>query len=310
MMIKVEQLYFDYPGMRALDNVSLEIEQGSIVALVGPNGAGKSTLLRCMAALEQPFSGHIWLDGNDVCENPRLVHEQLGYLSDFFGLYEELTVTQCLHYHAASHGIGSDKLAESIHRAADRLGLTDRLEQKAKELSRGLRQRLAIAQAIVHEPKMLLLDEPASGLDPEARHELAALFCQLRDQGMTLLVSSHILAELEEYSTHMVMLRHGKIMAQESIGQRSDDLCEMQLTLTQPYDGLFELLQTCDGISEIHCEADHASFTYASDLSKRHGLLKILMDRNVPIASFAEKQSDMHQAYLDKVKQQDGEASL
>ena len=175
-MINVEQLIFEYPNLRALDEVSFHIPQGSITALVGPNGAGKSTLLRCMAGLDQPMSGNIRINDIDVLEHPRECHRIIGYLSDFFGLYDRLTVRQCLHYVARAQGIAEADCAAAIDKISSGLYINDRLDVLAGTLSRGLRQRVAIGQAIIHSPRVVLLDEPASGLDPEARHELAELF--------------------------------------------------------------------------------------------------------------------------------------
>lgn len=212
-MVEVEQLVFDYPGKRALHGVSLTVPAGAVLAVIGPNGAGKSTLLRVIAGLDEPVSGAVRVDGVDVLAHPREAHRRLGYLSDFFGLYEELTVRQGLLHAASVRGVPADAQAAAVQRAADLLGLADRLNQTAAQLSRGLRQRLAIGQALVHDPAVLLLDEPAAGLDPEARASLSALFRLLREQGTTLLVSSHILAELEEYSTHMLAVRDGRVAA-------------------------------------------------------------------------------------------------
>ncbi|MCK4509545.1 MAG: ABC transporter ATP-binding protein, partial [Desulfuromonadales bacterium] len=233
-MIEVNDLVFEYPGTRALDGVSFRIEPGNITALVGPNGAGKTTLLRCMAALEVPLHGEVRIDGENIHEDPRSCHRKLGYLSDFFGLYDELTVRQCLLHAAASRGILAGEQLRVIEQAADRLGISDRLEMRAGALSRGLRQRLAIAQAVVHEPQILMLDEPASGLDPEARHSLAELFLTLRDQGMTLVVSSHILSELDEYSTDMLVLRDGRILSHDLIEQEVAASVCLKLSLTGP----------------------------------------------------------------------------
>src|SRR6185369_9813264 len=165
----VDGLCFDYPGVRALDGVGFELERGTVTALVGPNGAGKTTLLRCLAALETPLAGRIEVAGVDVLESPREAHRRLGYLSDFFGVYDALTVEQCLVHAAAAQGVEQAAVAAAVRRTAERLGLDDRLRTVAGTLSRGLRQRLAIGQALVHAPALLLLDEPAAGLDPEAR---------------------------------------------------------------------------------------------------------------------------------------------
>ncbi|MFI4936930.1 MAG: ABC transporter ATP-binding protein [Candidatus Berkiellales bacterium] len=210
-MIIVENLCFDYPGKRALDNVSFTISPHTITALVGPNGAGKTTLLRCLSALESPTHGKITIDGWDADRHPRKIHEEGSYLPDFFGLYDDLTVFQNLRFFAWSHGCfsGTKTLVEE---AMQRLDLKKYQHVTAGKLSRGLRQRLAIAQTIIHKPKILFLDEPASGLDPESRYHLSKLFLDLQKEGTTLIVSSHILAELEDYSTHMLVVNQGKIL--------------------------------------------------------------------------------------------------
>ena len=216
-MIEVEQLVFEYPGHRALDGVSLSIGAGSVTALVGPNGAGKTTLMRCIAGLEQSLSGRIHVSGTSVEEQPREVHRHLGYLSDFYGLYDRLSVARCLRYCALAMGVAANQAEARVQEVAAQLGLSELLQRRPTELSRGQRQRVAIGQAIVHRPAVLLLDEPASGLDPEARSSLSQLFRQLQAQGMTLVVSSHILSELDEYCTHILSLRDGRIESHEAL---------------------------------------------------------------------------------------------
>lgn len=216
-MIEVQNLIVDYPGHRALHGISLQIAAGTVTALVGPNGAGKSTLLRCMAGLESPLAGSVHVAEVDVQENPRRAHQHMGYLSDFFGLYEALSVAQCLQYAAESQGLTRQAAAQRAQAVARQLALTDKLGNAARNLSRGQRQRVAIGQAIIHQPQVLLLDEPASGLDPEARSSLSALFRQLHAQGMTLVVSSHILSELDEYCTHILSIREGRITSHEAL---------------------------------------------------------------------------------------------
>ena len=181
-MIAVSDLVFDYPGTRALDHVTFALEEKTITALVGPNGAGKTTLLRCLAGLDTPFAGQISVGGLDVLSEPRQSHRRMGFLADSFGLYDDLSVEQCLLYSAAALGLPSAEQTKAARLAAERLALSDRYRQTVGTLSRGLRQRLAIAQTIVHRPEVLLLDEPASGLDPEARLGLADTLRRLRDE--------------------------------------------------------------------------------------------------------------------------------
>lgn len=216
-MIEVSDLVFEYPGHRALDGVGFRIEAGSVTALVGPNGAGKTTLMRCIAGLEQPLSGGIRVRGIAVEQYPREVHRHLGYLSDFYGLYDGLSVARCLRYSALSMGMDARQTEARVRQVAGELDLAGLLQRRPTELSRGQRQRVAIGQAIVHQPGVLLLDEPASGLDPQARASLASLFRQLQAQGMTLMVSSHILSELDEYCTHILALRNGRVESHEAL---------------------------------------------------------------------------------------------
>lgn len=213
VLIDIADLVFEYPGHRALDGVSLGIEAGSVTALVGPNGAGKSTLMRCIAGLEQALAGRIVVQGIDVARQPREVHRHLGYLSDFYGLYERLPARRCLHYAALATGLAEGEALARAQEVARQLDLAALLDRLPGELSRGQRQRLAIGQAIIHRPEVLLLDEPASGLDPEARASLSTLFRQLKAEGMTLVVSSHILSELDEYCTHILSLRDGRVQS-------------------------------------------------------------------------------------------------
>jgi ABC-2 type transport system ATP-binding protein len=210
-MIEVRDVVYDYATMRALHGISFSVEPGAVLALVGPNGAGKTTLMRCIAALDSPTEGAISVAGLDTQADPRGVHRAIGYLPDFFGLYDELSVARSLTYAARSRGVAEAEAPAAVKRAAERVQLSDRLEARAGELSRGLRQRLAIAQTIVHQPRALLLDEPAAGLDPEARRSLSDLILKLSAEGMTIVVSSHILAELEDYSTRMLMIRDGRV---------------------------------------------------------------------------------------------------
>ena len=211
-MIDAENVVYDYPAGRALRGVSFVVRAGAVLALVGPNGAGKSTLMRCIAALDAPTQGAIAVQGIDTQADPRTIHANLGYLPDIYGLYDRLSVRRCLIYAARSRGVAAVDALAAAEAAAARVGLSERMDALAGALSRGLRQRLGIAQTLVHRPRVLLLDEPATGLDPEARSSLSELIRSLATDGMTLVVSSHILSELEDYCSEMLMLRAGEVL--------------------------------------------------------------------------------------------------
>jgi ABC-2 type transport system ATP-binding protein len=218
-IVVAENLTYDYPGTRALDGVSFAIPRGTITALVGPNGAGKTTLLRCLAVLDRPLRGRILIDGVDTADDPRACHRRLGYLADDFGLYGDLSVRRCLTYHAAIRGLAGAARAAAIERVVGQLELAALIDRRPDQLSRGQRQRVGIAQAIIHSPAVLLLDEPATGLDPEARWKLSSLIAALARGGMTLVVSSHILTELEDYSTHVMIVRGGTLALHKPLAE-------------------------------------------------------------------------------------------
>jgi len=274
-MIEVNNLSYRYATQQALRDVTFTLEPATITALVGPNGAGKSTLLRCMAALDSPFSGDIKLWGRDTHESPRACHELLGFLSDQFGLYDDLTIEQSLGYMAMAHHLPQQTWQPRVELVSRQLGLADRMRQKTGELSRGLRQRVAIAQAIMHQPKLLLLDEPASGLDPEARHELSSLLKLLRGEGMTIVVSSHILAELADYSTHMLVLREGVIRSHQALGDyRIAHTQPMQLSLSRQMPGAADILSAQTGVSDVHADGQSCRFTFSGDTEINRGCLR------------------------------------
>jgi ABC-2 type transport system ATP-binding protein len=301
-MIDVEHLVFEYPGIYALNDVSLSIRRGDVTALVGPNGAGKTTLMRCLAALDQPISGAIRIAGVDVLAHPRETHRKVGYVPDFFGLFPELTVWQSLHYYARAHGVTGDGVEPAIRKAAGRLQLLDRMEQKTRTLSRGLSQRVAVAQAIVHEPEVLLLDEPASGLDPEARKHLADLFLELQANGMTLIVSSHILAELEAYATSMVIMREGRVVEHTRLGQRPEALVTLSLTLSREAVDLLETLRAQAGVQHVKGSTMSAAFQYSADKGAQAALLRDLIDHGLSVCSFGEEKTNLQDAYLQSMR--------
>jgi len=300
-MMRVDTVSFEYPGLRALDRVSFQVRAGRITALVGPNGAGKSTLLRILAVLQPPLSGRVTMNDVDVFAQPRQAHRHIGFLPDFFGLYDNLSVQQCLTYFALAHHVERDAVPSSVLEAAQLLKLDDRLDQAAGNLSRGLRQRLAIAQAIVHRPRLLLLDEPASGLDPEARHTLAETFLQLRDDGVTLLVSSHILSELEAYCDDMIILRQGRVVEHQHSGIAAKIALRIQLlpcseaeqqTYTQQ-------ITAMNGVQNLRQDKDGTLlFQYDDDPQSRQQLLRELVLQDVPLLSFSDHRPSLQDAYM------------
>ncbi|HEX2593393.1 MAG TPA: ABC transporter ATP-binding protein [Rhizomicrobium sp.] len=300
-MIEVTDLVYEYPTARALKGVSLRIPAQTITALVGPNGAGKTTLLRCLAALEVPYSGTVTIDGLDTRDHPRQIHERLGYLPDFYGLYDDLSVRRCLTYAARSHNIAADKADAAVVKAAERVSLSDRLDSRAGELSRGLRQRLAIGQAIVHEPKVLLLDEPAAGLDPQARRDLSVLLLALREAGMTLVVSSHILAELQDYSSEMVIIEDGRMAGGKPISVKDVERPRYIIELATPRADLRAFLEGRGGIEVIEASDTNALITFTRNAQTRAKLLRDMVTGGFDVASFGESTKSLEDLYFSQI---------
>ena len=303
-LVQVKQLTFEYPGTRALDCVSFTITSGSITALVGPNGAGKSTLLRCIAALDYPLSGQVLLNDVDVLDDPRASHAKIGYLSDHFGLYDALSVRQCLTFAAASQGVAADQIDRLVNQTAEKLDLSNKLNSLAGDLSRGQRQRVAIGQAIIHSPSLLLLDEPASGLDPEARHSLSQVFIALKKSGMTLIVSSHILAELEDYSTEMLVLKDGKILQQQIVNETPlQHMSQIEIELVHIADAskLSELVANIAGVNQLEIVSNVANLQINEAIIARHQLIKLLIQADISINRFNLQETNMQQHYLKAV---------
>ncbi len=302
-MIEVTRLVYEYPSKRALHGISFTVRPQSIAALVGPNGAGKTTLLRCLAALEMPYLGEVKINGMDTRTSPRAIHASLGYLPDFFGLYDALSVRRCLHFAARAHGIAEQNVAAAIAKAAERVDLSDRLETPAAELSRGLRQRLAIGQAIVHEPSVLMLDEPASGLDPQARRDLSNLLVALKAQGMTLVVSSHILSELEDYSDEMIIIDGGRIAGGNTVKLREDTKATLRITLASSHAGLTPFLARQTGVEIVDTQPLSVTFRFSGDNSARVRLMRLTVAEGFEIMSFAEASRQLEEAYFAEVRQ-------
>ncbi|MGE0861278.1 MAG: ABC transporter ATP-binding protein [Gammaproteobacteria bacterium] len=303
-MIEVAGLNYEYPGRRALSGVGFSIAAGSITALVGPNGAGKTTLLRCLAGMDRPLTGRIAVNGVDVVEHPRQSHAHIGYLSDAFGLYPRLSVRQSLTYVARANGVAPADTPARVTTTAAELGLAERLDQPTGELSRGLKQRVAIAQAIIHGPTVVLLDEPASGLDPEARIALGELFVALRERGLTLVVSSHILAELESYSTHMLILRDGRVVEHRTLGVSAGRTQSLEIETNGDPAALLTWLRARPELQDVRAAGARVQCTAPAAADARAALLATLIEAGFAVCHFAPLPKDLQRSYLASLQRE------
>jgi ABC-2 type transport system ATP-binding protein len=297
-VIDVEHLVFEYPGIRALKGVSFHIPAGSVTALVGPNGAGKTTLLRCMAGLERPFFGRIRIQGVDISQNPRSCHRHIGYLPDFFGLYDRLSVRRILSHFASAHDLSIREIPDRVGILVQRLNLAAKFDEPAGNLSRGMRQRLALGIALIHEPAILLLDEPASGLDPEARRSLSELLVSLSSEaGTTIVVSSHILAELNEYATDLLILEEGVIVS--SPGAAVADVRTIVVEASRFPDGIPALLQSREDVESVSATPTALHIEFRGNDDRQHDLLRTLIEEDVPVTAFYEMKRGVKERYME-----------
>ena len=208
-----------YGRTLALDGLGLEVQRGEIYGFVGPNGAGKTTTLRLLAGLLEPTAGEVRLLGEPLDRRGGAAQRLVGYMPDFFGVYDDLRVWEYLDFWARCHGLSAAKRRSTVEGLLDLVDLTPKRDTFVQGLSRGMQQRLCLAHALVHDPPILLLDEPASGLDPRGRIELRELLRALRDMGKTILLSSHILSELAEVCTTLGIIQRGRLVASGTLDE-------------------------------------------------------------------------------------------
>ena len=217
MMLVLDGLTRYYGSFLALDHLSLTIHDGELHGFVGPNGAGKTTTMRILATLLKPTEGTAALDGVDVAGHPREIRRLMGYMPDFFGVYDRLKAWEYLDFYARCYGFGQKERRRMTDSLLELVNLTDKRDSYVDVLSRGMKQRLCLARALIHDPRLLILDEPASGMDPRARAEMKGILRTLKDMGKTVLISSHILPELSEMCDSLTIIDHGRLVFSGSV---------------------------------------------------------------------------------------------
>src|SRR5450755_4154878 len=256
-MIKIQHVSKRYRNVHALNDLNLEIPQGAIYGLIGPNGAGKTTLIRILAALLTPSTGQVWFDQEELSRRPSLIQRKVGYMPDFFGVYPDLTSVEYLEFYAGIHGIPRKKQASTINDLLELVDLSSKRDAQVETLSRGMKQRLCLARALVHDPDVLLLDEPASGLDPRARVELRELLKTLQGMGKTVIISSHILLELAEMCTDVAIIQDGRLIVSgdvEQVSRRLDGSRQLEIRVLERGAEAAALLSKLAGISNVQRE--------------------------------------------------------
>ena len=300
-MITVQGLTKVYGSRTALDAVSFEVPKGEIFGFVGPNGAGKTTTLRILAALLEPTGGRAFVDGADVIQHPDLVHDRLGYMPDFFGVYDQLTATEYLDFYAACYRIPRARRKKIAADLLELVGLADRRDQSVDTLSRGLKQRLCLARALVHDPAVLLLDEPASGLDPRARVEMREILKELQRMGKTIVISSHILPELTELCTMVGIIDQGRMRAtgpvQDVIRQLTSGR-RLRIMVLGQRDEAVATLKTLPSIRTVDMINGAIEAEYEGDDATAASILQALTAAAIRVSGFSQLDGGLEDAFL------------
>ena len=299
--VTVKNLWVKYGHLVAVNDLSMSIPRGEVLGFIGPNGAGKTSTIKVMATLLKPAQGSVEIDGVKVMENPRAIRKRIGYMPDFFGVYEDLTVDQYLHFFAAAYRLN---LARRKAVVGDVLALTDLAEKKrapVDSLSRGMKQRLGLARVLLHDPDLLLLDEPASGLDPRARIEIRELLKALKNMGKTILISSHILHELAQLCTRICIIEAGKLVTEGSMDEIFGQLNMMPLVhmqIVNEDDALLKRIRDIEGVESVERSVDRLSVQYREDRISPETLLDRIHALGARIRMFQPEALDMETAFM------------
>ncbi len=289
----------------AVDNLSLRVPAGALFGLIGPNGAGKTTTLRMLAGLLEPTAGEIELNGQMTNHAWRELRRQIGYMPDFFGVYEDMLVWEYLDFFARCYDLPAARRRQVTDELLELVDLAGKRDAYVQMLSRGMRQRLCLAHALVHDPQVLLLDEPASGLDPRARVEMRELLRELGAMGKTVVVSSHILAELAELCDSVGIIEKGRRVASGSLDEISRRVRQgrtLRLKILSNRDEAEAILRDRPGVGEVYEGNGYLGVEFLGDDEATAKLLAALVGRGVKVVSFTEVAGDLEDAFLRLTK--------
>ncbi|EJL30515.1 ABC transporter ATP-binding protein [Brevibacillus sp. BC25] len=304
-MIQIQNLRKRYGKMEALKGLSLEIDKGTVFGFVGPNGAGKSTTMSILATLLEPTSGKAYVGGYEVTKHPKEVRKLIGYMPDFFGVYDNLTAEEYLDFYGANYDIPAAERRQIIPQLLELVNLTHKRDAYVDSLSRGMKQRLGLARSLVHNPEVLILDEPASGLDPRARIELREILKELRDMGKTIIISSHILPELAEMCDVIGIVEEGNLVAfgrVDEIYSKMQEQRVLRIRLLDRVDEAMTRLREMPGITRVTREGNWVVAGFSGNDEEQVELLRELAVSGYPVAAFNEAVGDLEEIFLEITK--------
>lgn len=300
-MLEVKKLKKDYGGLTAVNGVSFELQPGDIFGFIGSNGAGKTTTIRMISTLLEPTSGTAILNGHDVRKDPMAIRRSIGYMPDFFGLYDDVKVWEYLDFFAALYEVPPRERPGVIDNVLELTDLTVKRDAFVQSLSRGMQQRLCLARCLVHDPALLLLDEPASGLDPRARSELKELIVELGRMGKIVIVSSHILPELADFCNTVGIIERGEMLAFGGVNEivRSmQPVRAFQATLVRSGEGAVPSLLRLPGVLKVEANESNLRIEFEGSLDQQAEIAKALVDGGFGLLGLREEETNLEDVFL------------
>jgi ABC-2 type transport system ATP-binding protein len=304
-MIETKRLTKNYGNLAALVDLDLVIDAGDIFGFIGPNGAGKTTTMRILVTLLEPSRGQAFIDGLDITKKGKEVRRIVGYMPDFMGIYDDLKVFEYLEFFAAAFSIEPKKRKSIVEGVLELTDLQSKKSFTVDSLSRGMQQRLGLARVLIHDPKVLILDEPASGLDPRARIEIRELLRELKRMGKTIMISSHILSELEEICDHVGIIEHGQLVfsgTMEEIRQRMGIQSKVRVRVANNQKRAIELLSALPDVEDVQSTGAYIAVTLHKDRNTDGIIARTLVNGNLDIVSLEPQQVKLDEAFLQLTK--------
>lgn len=304
-MIETKNLTKNFGNLTAVDDLNLTIQDGDIFGFIGPNGAGKTTTMRILVTLLEPTRGKAFINGLDVSKNGKNVRRLVGYMPDFMGVYDDLKVFEYLEFFAAAFGIERKKRKSIVEGVLELTDLQSKQSVTVDSLSRGMQQRLGLARVLIHDPKVLILDEPASGLDPRARIEIRELLRELKRMGKTIMISSHILSELEEICDHIGIIEHGRLVfsgTMEEILSRLGIQNKVRVRVANNQSKAVELLTALPQIQQVRIFDDNIVVTFNEGQDGDGIIARTLVNAGLDIVSIQPERLKLDDAFLQLTK--------
>lgn len=307
-MIEIKHLFKKYGNFLALNDFSINIEDGELFGFVGANGAGKTTTMRICVGLLKPDAGQVLIDGQDMLSDHRALASKVGYVPDYFGVYKSLTCAEYLKFYAGAYNIYGSESDELVDELLDLVNLTHKKYADVNGLSRGMKQKLCLARGLVHNPDILFLDEPASGLDPKARYELKEILKNLSSMGKTIIISSHILPELAEMCSSVGIIDRGSLVLQGSIDQihRAAAMSSpLIVTVNEEHiDLAFSVLQTNDFVQKVSAQGNILSIVFTGNQNDESALIADMLRVGVTVTSFHRQEGSLESLFMQVISKQ------